>query len=262
MTAPLSPDDAAAVLRRAAELDATALVEHDGLDEQVVREAAREVGLSELAVDQAVQEWRSGALEPLPALRPDRRLGLLATTAAERLVPLPAERCAAGLDAWLRGQWFERRRTRGNESEWAPRGGALAGARRAVDLTHALRLSGVRRVRVCVAPAPGGARLRVVADLGDARSSLLAGLVALPAVMVGVGVGAALGLPGDALPEVLLAAPAAAAAGGAGWAAARTALDRRLATVHEELERVLDELAGPPRPGLPERLAAWLPRPR
>lgn len=257
MTGQLSPDDAAAVLRRAAELDTTPLEEQDALDEDVVRAAAREVGLSERAVAQAVQEWRAGALAPLPELLPDRRLGLLATTAASRVVDVPAERALGSLDAWLRAQWFERRRVRGAESEWAPRPGVVAAARRLADVQGRLRLSSVRRLRVCVAPAAGGARVRLVADLADHRNGLLAGLVATPALVVGAGVGVAVGLPGDALPEVLLAGPAALLGGGAGWLGARKAMDVKRAQVHEELERALDELVTrvPPGAGWRDRWA-------
>lgn len=255
MSAPLTPDDAAAVLRRAAELDTASLSAHDALDEQVVRDAAREVGLSEAAVDRAVAEWRSGVLEPLPALSPDVRVGLLATVAAESRVLLPPDVTAERMQAWLRGQWFERRRVRGNESEWAPRPGLLAGARRAVDVQKRLRLSGVGRVRLCVAPAAQGSRVRLVADLGEARSGMLAGLVAAPAVIAGGVVGTVLSLDGL---DVLLALPSAAGAGGLGWLGARRVLAGRRATLTEDLERVLDELATAPlKRSLPERAAAW-----
>ena len=256
MTSPLSPEDAAAVLRRAAELDTTALPQVDALDERVVRDAAREVGLSEHAVEQAVQEWRAGVLDPLPELSPDRFAGLLATAAAEGRVALPVERAAEQVDAWLRSQWFERRRTRGPETEWVPRRGVLAGARRAVDVQNRLRLQGVGRVRACVAPAASGTRVRLVADLGDLRRGLLGGLVALPAVVAG-GFTVAVGAP-DLLPDVLLALPAAAGAGGLGWAGAKGVLRARRARVAEELERVLDELTTMPmRKRLSERALDW-----
>ncbi len=265
MDAPLSPDAAAAVLRRAAELDTPSLTQHDALDEQVVRDAAREVGLSDAAVDRAVQEWRAGVLEPLPELTPDVRVGLLATVAVETRVLVPPPVAAERVQAWLHGQWFERRRVRGNESEWAPRVGLLAGARRAVDVQKRLRLNGVGRVRLCVAPAASGSRVRVVADLGDARSGLLAGMVVAP-VAIGGGLGALL-LSLGVGPEALLALPATAGAGGLGWAGARRVLASRRAQLSEDLERVLDELATvPPRRPLPERAAAWaaerLPPPR
>ena len=256
VSAPLSPEDAAAVLRRAAELDTPALPAGDALDERVVREAAREVGLSETAVEQAVQEWRAGVLDPLPELSPDRVAGLLATVSAEGRVALPVERTAEQVDAWLRAQWYERRRTRGPESEWVPRRGVLAGARRAVDVSGRLRLSGVSRVRACVAPAPSGTRVRLVADLGDLRRGLLGGLVAAPAVVVGgatIAVGA-----GDLLPEALLALPAALGAGSLGWVGARGVLASRRARVAEELELALDELATAPlRKRLADRALDW-----
>lgn len=251
------------MLRRAAELDTPALEEHDGLDESVVRAAAREVGLSDAAVEQAVSEWRAGALVPLPALQPGRRAGLPGWVSVEARVPLPLAETEARLQEWLRGQWFERRRTRGPESEWAPRRGLLAGARRAADVDRRLRLSAVGRLRLGVAPATTGSRVRLVADLGDTRTGLLAGFVAAPALLTAGGVAVALGGPP---PELLLAVPAALGVGGAGWLGARAVLGSRAAALTEELERVLAELAAqPPRRPLPQRAAAWaldrLPRP-
>jgi len=254
---PLSPDDAALVLRRASELDTVRPEAHDVLEEQVVRAAAREVGLSDDAVEQAVQEWRAGVLAPLPELSADRRLGLLATVAVETRVVLAPEVARERLDAWLQGQWFERRRTRGQETEWAPRSGLVAKARRTVDVQHTLRLSGVGRLRACVAPAAGGSRVRLVADLGDTRAGLLAGMVAGPALAVGTGVGVAVGA-GEGLPEVLLALPAALGVGGLGWLGASKVLGNRREEIEEELERALDELATAPlRKGLQERALSW-----
>jgi hypothetical protein len=255
----LTPDDAAAVLRRAAELDTPSLEQHDVLDEQVVRDAAREVGLSDAAVEQAVSEWRAGALAPLPPLPPDRRLGLPGSVAVEARLALPPAQAAERLDAWLRGQWFELRRTRGNESEWAPRSGPLASARRAADLDRRIRLRGVGRLRACVAPAESGSRVRLVAHVEGVRWGLLTGLVATPAVVAfGVVGTAAAALGGDPMPEVLLALPAAGGAGGLGWFAASAALQGRRTRLEEDLERAMDQLAhGPERKGLPDRAAAW-----
>ena len=251
----LSPEDAAAVLRRAAELDTPALEAADGFDEQVVREAAREVGLSERAVEQAVTEWRSGLLAPLPSLSPARRAGLPGSAAVELRVALSPEDAVPRLEAWLRGQWFERCRGNGFQTEWRPRRGALASARRATDLDRRLRLSGVGRLRVAVGPADGGgARVRVVADLGDTRTGLLAGLVATPAALTAGGVGVAL----LGSPEMLLALPAAAGAGGMGWLGSRAVLRRRCAAVDEELTAALESLADlPARRPLQARAAAW-----
>jgi len=253
----LTPDDAAAVLRRAVELDTPSLDQHDALDETVVRGAAREVGLSEAAVEQAVAEWRAGVLAPLPPLAPDRWAGLPGWVAVEGRVALSPAAAGRRMEEWLRGQWFERRRTRGAESEWAPRKGVLASARRVADLDHRLRLSGVNRLRLCVAPAQAGSRVRLVADLGDTRAGLLAGFVAAPAVIAAGGVGAT--LLGAGAPEVLLALPAAVGVGGAGWLGARAALTRRRTTIAEELERAVDALVRVPyRRALPERAAAWV----
>ncbi len=254
----LTPEDAAAVLRRAAELDTPSLEQHDGLDESVLRAAAREVGLSDAAVDQAVREWRAGALAPLPEIAQDSRLALPGFVFVTGPVDLPPAEAARRLHAWLREQWFEHRRARGPEAEWAPRRGALASARRAADLDHRLRLRAVGRLRVCVVPAGEGSRVRLVADLRETRGSLLTGMVAAPSAVTAVGLGAAAVLPaGTAVLELLLAVPAAAGVGGLGWLGARRALTGRRATVAEELERVLAGLPSSTRRPLPERAAAW-----
>lgn len=238
----LTPDEAAAVLRRAAELDAADPHDDERLDERVLREAAQEVGLSGEAVDRAVRELRAGALQPLPPLPPDRRAGLPVLVTVERTHPLPPDRLAAGLDAWLRGQWFAPRRRRGDACDWEPRTGSLARARRAVDLGRHLRLADVRRLRV---ETGSGSRVRLTADLGDLRTGMLVGWVAAPTALVGGVTALAVG----AGPELLLAGPAGLAAGGAGWLSARRTLEVRTARVREELELALDQLpAAPPRP--------------
>jgi hypothetical protein len=254
----LTPEDAAAVLRRAAELDTPSLEQHDGLEEDVLRAAAREVGLSDGAVDQAVREWRSGALAPLPPVAQDSRLALPGFLFVTGPVDLPAPEADRRLSGFLREQWFEHRRARGPEAEWAPRRGPLASARRAADLDRRLRLRAVGRLRVCVVPAGEGSRVRLVADLRETRGNLLSGMVAAPAAVTAAGLGAAAVLPaGTSVPELLLALPAAAGVGALGWLGARRTLDSRRTEVAEELERVLATLATAASRSLQERAAAW-----
>ena len=246
------------MLQRAAELDTPSLEQHDGLDEGVLRAAARDVGLSDAAVDQAVREWQAGALAPLPEVAQDARLALPGFVFVTGRVELPAEETARRLEGWLRDQWFEHRRRRGPETEWAPRRGPLAAARRAADLDHRLRLGTVGRLRVCVTPAGEGSRVRLVADLRETRGSLLSGMVAAPAAVTAAGLGAAAVLPaGTDVTELLLALPAAAGVGGLGWLGARRVLHTRRVAVAEELERVLADLATVVRRPLPERAVAW-----
>ena len=260
MSSPLSPEDAAAVLRRAAELDTDPLEDPGCLDESVVREAAREVGLSEAAVDQAVIEWRTGALSPLPDLPRRQRLGLDRFVYVEHELDRPPGATLVAVEQWLQSQWFERRRVRGGASDWAPRRGSMAKVRRAVDLQGALRLRDVQRLRVQLSPTADGTQVRLVADLGDLQSGLLAGMVALPALAVAAGTAIAV-VSGNPLPEVLLAAPTGAAAGAAGWWGARRVLAGRRERVHEELERAV--LALPTaRPTGPWTWSSHLRRPR
>ena len=254
---PLTPDEAALVFRRAAELDSPVLPPGDEVDEQVVRYAAREVGLSEASVDRAVQELRSGMLAPLPELQHDRLAGLLATVAVEGRVDLPADEAARQVEAWLHAQWFERFRTRGREAEWRPRRGVLARTRRGVNLTGDLLPRRVGRLRVCVAPAEHGARVRLVADLSDLRLGLLTTLVGLPAALGGV-IAVLVATANGLGPEVLYAVPAAVGPGGLGWVGAQLVLKSSRAGVSEELEHALEALTTwqPARP-LHERAGSW-----
>lgn len=253
----LTPEDAAAVLRRASELDTPALEQHGALDEQVVRDAAREVGLSPRAVDQAVAEWRAGALQPLPPLQTGRRLGLLASVVVEAQIAIPPDDAHRQVQTWLDTQWFEQRRHRGSETEWRPRPGLLATARRAVDFNRTMRLSRVDRLTTCLAPAAGGTRVRLVAELTDLRAGLSAGLVIAPGVLTGVLTGVVVAT-GNPMPEVLLSLPVALGVGGAGWLASSAVLATNRARVAEELERAVSQLELlQPRLPLSQRASSW-----
>ena len=262
----LTPDEAAAVLRRAAELDTPSLEQHDGLEEEALRQAALEVGLSGAAVDQAVAEWRAGALGPLPPVQTGRVLGLLAAVVVEARIAVPLEVAERQVQTWLQTQWFEKRRTRGSETDWRPRPGLLATARRAVDVQRTMRLSRVDRLTTCVAPSAGGTRVRIVAELADLRTGLTAGLVVAPGV-VAAAVTALAVASGNPLPEVLLGVPVGLGVGGLGWTASSVVLASHRARVAEELEHAVTTLEDlQPRRPLVERATSWaaarLPRTR
>ncbi len=237
----MSPEETRAVLRRAAELDALLqTAPDDHLDEDVVRQAAAEVGLSADNVERAVAELRSGRLVQAADLPTGRRAGLDAVV----VLTHPTARTEA-VEHWLSSQWFELRRRRGATSDWEPRGGLAAKARRATDLQKTLRLQDVRTLRV----EPQGEGVRVTADLGDLRNGLIGGMVLVPAGVVGGLTAVLLGIG----PETVLAAPAAIAAGGVGWAGARRTLTARRQQVQNTLQLMLDD---PPavrvRPGIAE----------
>src|SRR5690606_10059769 len=98
----LTPDEVALVLRRAAEIEAASdgTVDDEGLDAAAVEEAAREAGLSPLAVRQAVAELQVGALPVAPATRNG---GLTASrfVSEQRLVDSAPEIVHAKVDRFM-----------------------------------------------------------------------------------------------------------------------------------------------------------------
>lgn len=239
----LSPDEVALVIRRAAELDTPELGD-DRLALEAVRHAGREVGLSEQALDQAVAEWHRGLLQPPAPLCPSRLVGLDGQVVVEHVVAGDPADVAHRVDGWLRSQWFERCRLDGLGGRWAPREGALANARRLVDLNRRLRLRDVRAIDVLVTPAATGTRVRLVADVRPLRNGLLAGRSVAPAAAVAALVVLSPVVPvSDPMPELLLAAlPAGGVAASLGWVSARAALHRRSDRLSDELTLAIAEL--------------------
>ena len=235
----LSVDDAAVVLRRAAELTATPDDDGSVLDERTVAGIGKELGLPEQVVRQAVAEWRRGDLRPVEEVRPRVVAGIPADAVVDRIVRASPAQAQAVVEGWLRQQWFERRRVSDARSQWRPRQGMLARARRAVDFGGSLRLDGVREIDVCVVAAGPGARVQVRASLAARRKELLGGMVGTP---IAVGGAVVLLSAGAAGPEALLAVPGVAALAGGGWLGARRLVGRAVAAVEYELQCVLDRL--------------------
>jgi len=236
--AAMTPDEAAQILRRAAEIQAAAdLHEDDALDAAAVVRLGSELGLREDAVRTALQERRGGL--PASAAGGRRVLGLDAEVLVERHVALSAEAVQAGLGMWLRGQWMQRQRNEPGRTTWRPRRGPVADLRRGLDLLRTLELKGVGAVEVRTTSEDAGSRVSVVLSLSGTRTEALVGLVAFPAGAVG-SIAALVVLLGT--PEALLAMPLAGAAGGAGWLGARAAVQARRRQVAEVVERVLDDL--------------------
>lgn len=239
----MSPDEAAAVLRRAAELDAADLDRDAGLDSAAVVQLGGELGLREDAVRTALAEHR-GLVASTPASTPAVVLGLDADVVVERHLAAGSAAVQAHLGQWLRAQWMQRQRSQDGVTTWRPRRGALADLRRGLDLLRTIELKGVAVAQVRTWPEGDGTRVRVTVSLGGARAEALGWLVALPTGVVG---GAALLASALAAPEALLGLPLAGVAGGAGWLGARAVLTSRKRQVAEAVECVLDELT-PGRP--------------
>jgi hypothetical protein len=234
--AALSPQEAAAVLRRAAELQATELDRSDALDTAAVVQLGRELGLREDAVRSALREHRPPS--PPASARPVL-LGLDAEVLVRRRVAAGPEAVQAHVGAYLDRQCMQRQRSRADATRWRPRRGLLADLRRGLDLGKTLELKGVETVEVRTAPSGAGTEVEVAGSVSGARSEALGMLVVLPSSVV-AGIGVVIGMLTG--PEALLALPVAGAAGGAGWLGARAVVDSRRRQVAEALEGVLDGL--------------------
>jgi hypothetical protein len=236
--AALTPDEAAAVLRRAAELDAADDERDGGLDTAAVVRLGSDLGLREDAVRTALAEHRrrgATAADASPVV-----LGLDAEVLVERHLTARPEAVQAHVGSWLQAQLMQRQRSLAGVTTWRPRRGMAADLRRGLDLMRTLELKGVGSVRVATQPDGTGSRVAVGVSLTGARSELLGLAVALPAGAVGA-VAVVAGLVAG--PEALLGLPLAGAAGGAGWLGARAALTSRRRQVAEAVEVALDELA-------------------
>jgi hypothetical protein len=236
--AALTPDEAAAVLRRAAELDAADLERDGGLDTAAVLQLGSELGLREDAVRTALAEHRRLGLTSSDAA--PVRLGLDAEVLMVRHVRAGPTAVQAHVGSWLEAQLMQRQRSRAGVTTWRPRRGMAADLRRGLDLMRTLELKGVGSVRVTTQPEGAGTHVAVGVSLTGARSELLGLAVALPAGVVGA-VAVVAGVVAG--PEALLGLPLAGAAGGAGWLGARAALTSRRRQVAEAVEGLLDDLA-------------------
>jgi hypothetical protein len=242
--ASLSPDELAAVVRRASELDAVLPRHESDLDVDDARSVLREAGLSPGAAEQALEEWRRGEIvvQPPPPLDSARLLPPIVSI--ERAVPLDSAAVQARLDGVLRRQWFTRGRRYGTAGcEWLPRSGLLADLRRRLDVRGTLLLHDVGRVRVELRPGAAGTSLaRVSADLGAYRSRLVGGMVVAP-VAAGA-VASLIGIPAESIDLIAAGLPVGLALAGGGYLGAARSLDRRKVRVEDSLHILLDRAVG------------------
>ena len=233
----MTPEEAAAVLRRAAEIQAAHLGRQDALDTAAVVQLGSELGLREDAVRSALLEQRrprtTAAASPV-------LLGLDAELLVQRHVAASPDAVQAHLGRYLELQWMQRQRSRPGATSWRPRRGLAADLRRGLDLNRSIALKGVGAVEVQTEPEDGGTRVDVAVSVSDARSEALGFLVALPVGLV-AGVGAVVGALTTA-PEALLSVPLTGVVGGAGWLGARAVVSSRRRQVAEAFEGVLDGL--------------------
>jgi hypothetical protein len=238
----ITPDVVAAVLRRAAEIEAGRSGESQALDISAVADVGKDLGLSPDAVELATQEWRRGELARVEEQSSDRRLGVEALVVVQRQLAITPAEARERTEAWLDVQHMERRRHTSTSSEWTPRHGPLAAVRRVLTPRRGPRLPEVDRVRLIVTPAGASdARVRVEAGLGSARKGLLSSMVALP-LFLGVGGGVAAAAEGPAFFEA--GAPVAGAGLAlVGYPMARSAMRKRRGQVEEAVHGALDDVA-------------------
>ena len=237
----LTEDEAAAVFRRAAELDDAAPdARSGGLDRIAVERAALEVGLSRSSVHRALAELDAGSLRPAvsPANRWRWRDGV---ATVERIVDVQPSVAQAHLDAYLKRQTLRVTRRRGPITVWELAEGVTASVVRGIDLQGRLRLKSVSAVTLCVMPDEAGSHIRVDLDFKKARRDNRAGAI------VGSVVGA-LAIAGGVTGAVfgaeaaLIALPGGTAMGIGSWFGARSGYATIVDKAVQAVELALDNL--------------------
>lgn len=240
MTEHLDPDEAARVLRRAAELGAHGDL-GAGYDRGALTEAAAEVGIDRQAVRRALAEHDAGVLAP--ASGPPGLLGVSRVVVA-RTVPLGPTAARARTQRWLQRQMLERGERHQGRETWRRRSDLAAKVKRKFDPTRRVRLGNVDAVHLSVADAGDGRSVvRLEADLDDMRRGLLTGVVLAPAAVTPVLGAAAAGLTGD-LFFVFGAVPLGATLGGLGVVGGRRTLGHERDDAARNFALFLDELEG------------------
>lgn len=234
-----------AVLRRAVELDAHLSPPAGGLDVTALVEVAREVGISEAAVRQAIAELGAGVVEaPGPEggglLLSPRRVRV------ERLVGVGPARVWDELRRWTVDQLLEPRRQWSHGAVWTPRTDLTSRLRRRLRSDVTLRSVTRLVAEVVGTPEAGGrtavTRIRLAADCEEERERL-----AVRAVLVAASAAGAGGLAVAVGPEPASLVVASGAAGTGGWAlsAIRRRWRRHLEAVALELEGFCDRFPPP-----------------
>lgn len=229
---PLTDEEAAAVFRRATELDVELAHRSEGWDLGQLEAVGREVGISAEAVRRAAAEVRLG---PVPFDLGDH------VVRCWRIVPVTAEQAQATLAAWLREQLFEPVRDRPGVAVFDARRDAEAERRRHRDQAGRLRLLAVSRVALAAGAVPGGgSAVRVEAALAESRRRHAFGRAAAAVPISGVT--ASVVAAATPLGIVWLGVPAVGAAGW--WAWRRSAFDVRSAAAEVVLavDGALDRL--------------------
>lgn len=189
----LSPAQAEAVLRRAAELHAVELRgggRSRGISPEALAEAADRAGLPKERVRQALSERASGRYAETRTL-PHRLYGR-SCVKIERQLGVPAWLARERVEHLLRAeQGLKLRRSTESGSLWDP-GDALGVLRRALDLPGERPLLKARCIELVVDERPGGCGVELTADLYEQRgeylslAGILGATLSVPAAIAGV----------------------------------------------------------------------------
>ena len=157
----VSPEEAAQVFRRAAELE-TAGIRGDSaalLDPDTLEAIGREVGLSPAAIHAALAEFQSGGLRAA-----DREFDIVSS----RVVPGPASDVRLSVDELASGNLLAMRLSRGETTAWTRQSGVGRAVLRRLGGRARYPLGAVRELRATVtdhASRPGLVRVRLEARL-------------------------------------------------------------------------------------------------
>ncbi|HVM07053.1 MAG TPA: hypothetical protein VM345_01200 [Acidimicrobiales bacterium] len=234
----LTEDEAAAVFRRAAELDDARSPDERGLDRLAIERAAAEVGLAPASVRQALAELDAGRLTV--AQRSRWRWNDQVATVDRRL-PQTADAVRHHLEIYLQRQTLRVARRRGVVSIWEPATGLGATIVRKTDLSARLRLRDVSQVTLCVTGDSREAHVRVDLDFSRVRSANRSGAIAGAAIGGGLAMAGAAGLVAG-VELALLALPGGAALSAGTWVGARSNYAQTVSRAVNAIELVLDEL--------------------
>jgi hypothetical protein len=237
----LTASEVQLVLRRAAELEhhqTTAEDDDDRLAPAEVEELARDVGLSPLAVHQALAEARAGTLQPLPPQSPLARVLGPQSLVVERTVHGRVTDVQRRVDRFLRAHLLRRERDFGERSVWAPARGVMARVRRALDWTGELTLGELCHLEVTVVGVTEDrTTVRFVVDVAPLQRQVLTGA----ALGTAVGLAAAAGLSALGAP-IAVDCLIAAGASGTGAVSSLRLYRRQVTSTATALEHLLDSL--------------------
>ena len=231
MTDEITSDQAAAVFRRAAELDLRrSAPKGRELDLAALEQAGLEAGLSRDAIRQAVAEVKAGTLEPKRQL-----------VVVSRTLNIGESELEKAVAAFMRQQNCRLMRRLEDRVIWTPDRSFFGGVRRMTDFSRKIVLREVGEVTTCVVGIPGEpGRSHVRFEIDMAR--IRRGWNALPMALGAAGIAGA-SVAAALEPSALIAiVPGATAAVGGGFAGARAGYRSSVRRNATAVERFLDLL--------------------